>query len=94
MTENITFPDYTVYLVFVSQLFFWFLNNISPFSVQLIVFWTSSGIFSGSYSTNFQGITGTEAKIVSVASGFDALDNANTVNTVENTLCGTGNGKF
>ena len=31
---------------------------------------------------------------MSVASGFDALDNANTVKTVENTLCGTGSGKF
>ena len=31
---------------------------------------------------------------MNVASGFDAMDNANTVNTVENTLCGTINGKF
>ena len=36
-----------------------------------------------------QGITGSQAKIVSVASGFDALDDTATATTVLNTMCGT-----
>ena len=54
------------------------------------LFWTSGDVYPG--SQYFQGITGSQSKIV--MTNFDVLDDTATATTIHNTLCGTDNGEF